>query len=75
MQEKIDQQSIATAPWYRKNDPTAEMIPVPLLGPDLYDMRQIDLIKSEAAKAKQKQNHKLKRQSNIPRNVNERNDP
>ncbi len=51
MQEKIDQQSIATAPWYRKNDPTAEMIPVPLLGPDLYDIRQIDLIKSEAAKA------------------------
>ncbi len=53
MQEKIDQQSIATAPWYRKNDPTAEMIPIPLLGPDLYDVRQIDLIKSEAAKASQ----------------------
>ena len=53
LQEKIDQQSIATAPWYRKNDPTAEMIPIPRLGPDLYDMRQIDLIKAEAAKAAQ----------------------
>lgn len=51
LQEKIDQQSIATAPWYRKDDPTAEMVPVPRLGPDLYDPRQIDLIKQEAAKA------------------------
>lgn len=51
LQEKIDQQSIATVPWYRKNDPTAEMIPVPLLGPDLFDVRQLDLIKAEAAKA------------------------
>ncbi|MCB8923495.1 MAG: NADH-quinone oxidoreductase subunit NuoB [Ardenticatenaceae bacterium] len=53
LQEKIDQQSIATAPWYRKNDPTAEMIPIPRLGPDLYDMRQVDLIKAEAVKAAQ----------------------
>ncbi len=52
LQEKIDQQSIATVPWYRKSDPTAGMVPVPLLGPDLYDVRQIDLIKREAAKAK-----------------------
>ena len=51
MQEKIDQQSIATAPWYRKNDPTAEMVPIPVLGPDLVDLRQVDIIKAEAAKA------------------------
>lgn len=51
LQEKIDQQSIATAPWYRKNDPTAEVVPIPVLGPDLVDVRQIDLIKAEAAKA------------------------
>jgi NADH-quinone oxidoreductase subunit B len=50
LQEKIDQQSIATVPWYRKDDPTAEMVPVPRLGPDLYDPRQISLIKQEAAK-------------------------
>ncbi|PID84907.1 MAG: NADH-quinone oxidoreductase subunit B [Chloroflexi bacterium] len=51
LQEKIDQQSIATAPWYRKDDPTAEMVPIPVLGPDLIDVRQIDTIKAEARKA------------------------
>ncbi len=50
LQEKIDQQSLATVPWYQKGDPTAEMVPVPVLGPDLIDVRQIDLIKKEAAK-------------------------
>jgi hypothetical protein len=51
MQEKIDQQSIATAPWYRKDDPTAEIVPIPVLGPDLVDVRQVDIIKAEAAAA------------------------
>lgn len=51
LQEKIAQQSIATAPWYRKNDPTAEMVPIPVLGPDLIDVRQIDVIKREAARS------------------------
>ena len=55
LQEKIDQQSIATAPWYRKGDPTAEMVPIPVLGPDLVDLRQIDIIKAEAAKAAEAQ--------------------
>ncbi len=50
LQEKIDQQSLATVPWYKKDDPTAEMVPIPVLGPDLVDVRQIDLIKKEAAK-------------------------
>lgn len=49
LQEKIDQQSIATAPWYRKDDPTAEVVPVPVLGPDLVDLRQLEIIKAEAA--------------------------
>ncbi|RMD49740.1 MAG: NADH-quinone oxidoreductase subunit B [Candidatus Thermofonsia bacterium] len=52
LQEKIDQQSLSTVPWYRKGDPTAEMVPIPVLGPDLVDVRQLDLIKAEAAKAK-----------------------
>lgn len=51
MQEKIDNQSIATAPWYRKSDPGADLLPVPLLGPDLIDVRQLDLIRKEAAAA------------------------
>ena len=51
LQEKIDQQSIATAPWYRKDDPTADVVPIPVLGPDLVDLRQLDIIRAEAAKA------------------------
>jgi len=51
LQEKIDQQSIATVPWYRKDDPTTDLVPVPVLGPDLVDLRQLDIIKAEAAKA------------------------
>lgn len=50
LQEKIDHQSIAEVPWYRKNDPTAGVYPVPVLGPDLIDVRQFELIQSEAAK-------------------------
>jgi NADH-quinone oxidoreductase B subunit len=51
LQEKIDQQSITTVPWYRKDDPTADVVPIPVLGPDLVDLRQLDIIKAEAAKA------------------------
>lgn len=51
LQEKIDQQSIATVPWYGKGDPTADgVVPIPVLGPDLVDMRQLDLIRQQAAK-------------------------
>lgn len=45
LQEKIDQQSVLTAPWYRKDTP-AEMVPIPILGPDLVDLRQLDLIRA-----------------------------
>ncbi len=55
LQEKIDQQSIATVPWYQKNDPTAGIYPIPLLGPDLIDVRQLDLIVAEGEKQKQLQ--------------------
>jgi len=49
LQEKIDHQSILTVPWYRKSDPT-DFIPIPVLGPDLVDLRQIDVIRNEAQK-------------------------
>ena len=55
LQEKIDQQSIATVPWYRKDDPSTGMYPIPVLGPDLIDVRQLDIIKEEAAKAQQEE--------------------
>jgi NADH-quinone oxidoreductase subunit B len=48
LQEKIDQQSVRTVPWYRK-ETAGEFIPVPVLGPDLVDLRQVDLIRSNAA--------------------------
>lgn len=50
LQEKIDQQSIATVPWYGKGDPTADgVVPIPVLGPDLVDLRQLDIIRQQAA--------------------------
>ncbi len=52
LQEKIDQQSLANVPWYsKKGDDFTGLVPVPVLGPDLVDVRQLDLIKAEAAKA------------------------
>jgi NADH-quinone oxidoreductase subunit B len=50
LQEKIDQQSIATAPWYNEGDPTTGLVQIPVLGPDLVDLRQVDIIREEAKK-------------------------
>ncbi len=47
LQEKIDSQSLRTVAWYREN--TGDAIPVPMLGPDLVDMRKADAIKAKAA--------------------------
>jgi NADH-quinone oxidoreductase subunit B len=43
LQRKIDTQSLKQVPWYRKDPIPA--IPVPVLGPDVLDPRQYDLIK------------------------------
>lgn len=43
LHEKVDRQSITKVPWYRKE--TSDAIPVPLLGPDIFDPRQVQLIK------------------------------
>lgn len=53
LQEKIDQQSLLSVPWYRKDDPTAGIYPIPVLGPDLVDVRQLDRIMAEAEKAEE----------------------
>lgn len=54
LQEKIDQQSIAQVPWYSKQgDEFTDVVPVPVLGPDLVDLRQLDIIREEAAKTTQ----------------------
>ncbi len=51
LQEKIDQQSLTSVPWYRQDDPTAGVYPIPVLGPDLVDVRQLEKIMAEAEKA------------------------
>ena len=54
LQQQIDNQSILTAPWYPFNkvhDETVDLVPVPVLGPDLVDVRQLDIIRAEAKKA------------------------
>ena len=48
--EKVFTQSVRTAPWYRK-DQLNEAIPLPVLGPDLYDARDREALRSAAAKA------------------------
>ncbi|MFQ5578007.1 MAG: NADH-quinone oxidoreductase subunit B, partial [Anaerolineae bacterium] len=48
MQEKMKGQSVKSVPWYKKelgNEP----IPIPVLGPDIFDPRDIPLIKQELA--------------------------
>lgn len=47
--QKVERQSIAKVPWYRKD--TSGFIPVPVLGPDIFDPRQIALIKQTTIKA------------------------
>ncbi len=49
LQEKIDQQSIKSVPWY--NSDAIEAIPIPILGPDLIDPRQGSQIAREMAVA------------------------
>ena len=48
LQEKIDTESLKTVRWYRKGSDSVE-IPVPVLGPDLIDMRRSAEIKAIAA--------------------------
>ena len=50
LQEKIDKQSIRKVRWYRKGPDSVE-VPVPLLGPDLIDLRRTAEIKKIAAKS------------------------
>ncbi|HEX2994273.1 MAG TPA: NADH-quinone oxidoreductase subunit NuoB [Anaerolineales bacterium] len=54
LQEKIDKQSIKKVHWYRKGPDKME-VPVPLLGPDLIDLRRADEIKATAAAAAAKE--------------------
>ncbi len=54
LQEKIDKQSIRQVRWYRKGPDSVE-IPVPVLGPDLIDLRRKAEIKQIAAQVPSKE--------------------
>ncbi len=41
LQKKVEHESVTTASWYKKN--VSDEIPVPVLGPDLIDMRKVNL--------------------------------
>lgn len=45
LHEKVERQSIVKVAWYKKD--TSEFVPVPVLGPDIFDPRQIELIREE----------------------------
>ncbi|MEO6063537.1 MAG: NADH-quinone oxidoreductase subunit B [Thermoflexales bacterium] len=47
LQEKIDGQSIRSVPWYQKDG--GEAVPIPVLGPDLVDMRRAQEIAEKTA--------------------------
>lgn len=50
LQEKIDNQRVSKVPWYKRGP--AEEVPVPILGPDLIDPRQIPVIREQVQKRK-----------------------
>lgn len=45
LQQKIDKQSIRTVRWYKRE--ASEPIPIPVLGPDLIDLRDLPLLDAE----------------------------
>lgn len=50
LQEKIKAQSITSVPWYKKDGELTGIVPIPVLGPDLVDLRQVSIIEDEANK-------------------------
>jgi NADH-quinone oxidoreductase subunit B len=54
LQEKIDKQSIKKVRWYNKEKADANYVPMPILGPDLIDVRRnAEIREAAAAKATQ----------------------
>ncbi len=52
--KKVFRQSVKTAPWYRKNQ-LNEPVPVPVLGPDLYNPKDREALKKLAEAAREQQ--------------------
>ena len=70
LQEKISQQSIRSVPWYQKGTP-GEFVPIPVLGPDLVDLRQIDLIRENSAGPAQEEDETENQSPGTDATVNE----
>ncbi len=49
LQEKIDKQSLKKARWYQKGKEDPNYVPMPILGPDLIDVRRSEEFKKAAA--------------------------
>ena len=74
MHEKVDRQSVVSVPWYQKD--SSQFVPVPRLGPDVFDPRQVELIKDTtlkdggrygAAAAQQRRRRRAERQKHAAR--------
>jgi len=61
LQRKIDRESLKTVRWYRKG--TNEMVPEPVLGPDLMDPRKYEIIKQVS------QEKVTKQSPSVPENI------
>ncbi len=55
LQEKIDKQSIRKVRWYQKGSEDPNYVPMPILGPDLIDVRRSAEFKTVAAQTLQKE--------------------
>ena len=51
LHKKIETQSLRTVPWYRAGEDPG--VPIPILGPDIIDPRQAELIRRQAERAAQ----------------------
>jgi len=61
LQRRIDHESLKTVRWYRKG--TNEMVPEPVLGPDLMDPRKYEIIKQVS------QEKVTKQSPSVPENI------
>jgi NADH-quinone oxidoreductase subunit B len=63
LQKKIDTQTLRDARWYKKD--VSEVIPVPVLGPDIMDPREYDLIRQYSSqKLKESQAQSVEGEAN-----------
>jgi NADH-quinone oxidoreductase subunit B len=64
LQKKIDKQSIKNVRWYSKEPD--QPIPMPILGPDLIDPRQIDMIKEYTQRKLQAEQEQISEMEDQP---------